>query len=77
MDRVDKVRACYQHCVLRYILSEERMTNKSLRERFGLNNRQTDIASRVVAQTVEEEMIKLEDPNSSSRRYAKYIPYWA
>ncbi len=76
MDRGDKLRACYQHCVLRYILAEK-MTNQSLRERFGLNSRQTDMASRIIAIALEEHLIKLEDPNNTSKRYAKYIPYWA
>lgn len=76
MDKSDKVRACFQHCVLRYLMGEK-MTNQSLRERFGLSNRQSDIASRVVGLAVEENLIKLEDPDNSSRRYAKYIPYWA
>lgn len=76
MDRGDKLRACYQHCVLSYILGEK-MTNQSLRERFGLSNRQSDIASRLVGLAVDDGLIKLEDPRSASRRYAKYIPYWA
>lgn len=76
MDRSDKLRACYQHCVLRYILGEK-MTNHSLRERFGLNNRQTDMASRIIALALDEKLIKLEDPTNTSKRYAKYIPYWA
>jgi ATP-dependent DNA helicase RecG len=76
MDKSDKVRACFQHCVLRYLIGEK-MTNQSLRERFGLNSRQSDVASRIVGLAVEEGLIKLEDPDSSSRRYAKYIPYWA
>lgn len=76
MDKSDKVRACFQHCVLRYLIGEK-MTNQSLRERFGLNNRQSDVASRIVGLALEEGLIKLEDPDSSSRRYAKYIPYWA
>ncbi len=76
MNRGDKLRACYQHCVLRYILSEN-MTNQSLRERFALNTRQTDVASRIIAMALDEKLIKLEDPTSTSKRYAKYIPYWA
>lgn len=76
MDRGDKLRACYQHCALSYILGEK-MTNQSLRERFGLSNRQSDVASRLVSVAVDEGLIKLEDPTSTSRRYAKYIPYWA
>jgi predicted HTH transcriptional regulator len=35
LDRDDRVRACYQHCVLKWVDST-RMTNQSLRERFRL-----------------------------------------
>jgi len=35
MDRNDRIRACYQHCCLRYVMNEQ-MTNQSLRERFKL-----------------------------------------
>jgi predicted HTH transcriptional regulator len=33
MDKDDKIRACYQHCCLKYV-SNEKMTNQSLRDRF-------------------------------------------
>jgi ATP-dependent DNA helicase RecG len=35
MDRHDRIRACYQHCALRWVMSH-RMTNQSLRERVSL-----------------------------------------
>jgi len=35
MDRDDRIRACYQHCALKWVMTE-RMTNQSLRERFRL-----------------------------------------
>ena len=35
MTREDKIRACYQHCCLKYV-NRERMTNQTLRERFKL-----------------------------------------
>lgn len=35
MDREERMRACYQHCALRWVMAE-RMTNQSLRLRFGL-----------------------------------------
>ena len=35
MDKANRVRACYQHCCLRYVSSEV-MTNTSLRDRLGL-----------------------------------------
>lgn len=33
MGRNDRIRACYQHCCLRYVMNQK-MTNQSLRERF-------------------------------------------
>lgn len=38
MDRNNRIRACYQHCCLRYVMNEQ-MTNQSLRERFKLSVR--------------------------------------
>lgn len=76
IDRQDKVRACYQHCVLRYI-SNDHMTNQSLRERFKIDSQNAAIASRIIADTVEAGMIKLEDPENKSKKYTRYVPIWA
>ena len=46
MSRVDKLRACYQHCVLKYVLGEK-FTNQSLRIRLGFSDRQVAATSRV------------------------------
>lgn len=35
MDRSDRVRACYQHCSLRWVMNEK-MSNQTLRDRFKL-----------------------------------------
>ncbi|MCD6532632.1 MAG: putative DNA binding domain-containing protein [Deltaproteobacteria bacterium] len=76
MNRSDRLRACYQHCVLRYLIAEK-MTNQSLRVRFGLTDRQTDIASKIITTALDEKLIKLDDPISTSKRYTRYNPYWA
>ena len=76
MDRKDRIRACYQHCCLRYV-TNERMTNQSLRERFRLPDEKAESASRIIKDTIQENRIKLDDPESTSKRYAKYIPFWA
>ncbi len=76
MDKQDKIRACYQHCCLRYI-SNNIMTNQSLRDRFGIEDQNAATASRIISDTVEDGFIKLADPNNKSRRYPKYIPMWA
>lgn len=76
MDRKERVRACFQHCVLRW-LTNERMDNQSLRERFNLSERKTETASRIIRDAMSEGKIKPEDPQNTSKRYAKYIPSWA
>jgi ATP-dependent DNA helicase RecG len=76
MGKLDKIRACYQHCVLMY-LSNQRMSNQSLRERFSLDESKNVQISQVIAATKEASLIKLDDAGSTSTRYARYLPYWA
>lgn len=75
-DKKDKIRACYQHACLKYV-SNERMTNQSLRERFKIEDHNYSIASRIIRDAIEEGVIKEEDPTNKSRKYASYIPFWA
>lgn len=76
MDRNDKVRACYQHCCLKYVMNEK-MTNQSLRERFKLRAANADQVSRIIRETVNAGKIKPDDPESASKRYIRYVPFWA
>jgi len=76
MESRDKIRACYQHCCLRYVMNEK-MTNQSLRNRFKLSEDKSDYASRIIRDTLEAKLIRLDDPASTSKRYAKYVPFWA
>jgi len=76
MDRDDRVRACYQHCVLKWVMSE-RMTNQSLRERFHLPEGKSASVSQVIAATIEAGKIKPDEKVGGSRKYARYLPYWA
>lgn len=76
MDRNDRIRACYQHCCLRYVMNE-RMTNQSLRERFDLAETKTATVSQIIALAMDAGKIKLADPNQTSTRYRSYVPFWA
>jgi ATP-dependent DNA helicase RecG len=76
MDRNDRVRACYQHCCLRYVMNQ-RMTNSSLRQRFKLPEKKAESASRIIRETMAEKLIRLEDPAATSHRYRRYVPFWA
>lgn len=76
MSRADRVRACYQHCCLLYV-SNQRMSNQSLRERFGLPESKVAITSQVIGATKEAGLIKADDSETNSTRYARYLPFWA
>lgn len=76
MDRNDRVRACYQHSALKWVMSG-RMTNQSLRERFGLAEDKAAIASQVISATLEARLIKLDESVGGSRKFARYEPFWA
>ena len=77
MNRDDKRRACYQHCCLQY-LSGNKMTNESFRGRLGISDVNYSIASRIIKDTIENaKYIKPEDANTTSKKYARYIPFWA
>ncbi|MCU4187647.1 putative DNA binding domain-containing protein [Flavobacterium sp. HXWNR29] len=76
LDKKDKIRACYQHACLRYV-SNDIMTNQSLRERFQIEEQNSAIASRIIKDTINDGLIKDDDPMSNSRKYKKYIPFWA
>jgi predicted HTH transcriptional regulator len=76
MDRDDRVRACYQHCVLKWVTSG-RMTNQTLRERFHLPERKSATVSQVISAAIEEGLIKSDETVGASRKYARYLPFWA
>ena len=76
MDRDDRVRACYQHCALKWVMSE-RMTNQSLRARFHLPESKSAVVSQVIAATIESGLVKADERVGASRKYARYIPFWA
>jgi len=75
LDGKDRVRACYQHCVLRWARSQK-MTNQSLRERFKLPVNKSETVSRIIRDAIDQGRIRL-DTASKSRRYARYVPWWA
>lgn len=76
LDKKEKIRACYQHACLKYV-SNEKMTNQSLRERFKIKDQNAATASRIIRDALEDQVIKEDDPESKSRKYASYLPFWA
>lgn len=76
MDKGDKIRTCYLHACLRYV-SSDRMTNASLRKRFGIAEGNYALASRIIRDTADAKLVKPYDPDSTSKKYASYVPFWA
>ena len=76
MGRKDRIRACYQHAGLQSV-SNNRMTNATLRKRLDIADRNHAIASRIIADTLEAGLIKPFDPQNRSKRMAQYVPFWA
>ncbi|MCI0700798.1 MAG: hypothetical protein L0241_06930 [Planctomycetia bacterium] len=72
----ERVRACYQHACLCHV-SNQKMSNPTLRERFGLDAGQQPLASRVLKETVKAGLIKEYVQSSRSTRDKKYVPFWA
>ena len=76
MDKNDRLRACYQHCCLKYMMGEK-MTNQSLRERLQIKKGNSAVISRLIKDAKKLELIKDDDPSSTSLKYARYLPIWA
>lgn len=76
MDRVDKIRACYLHCCLNYV-QHKKTTNTTVRERFKIDKRSSPIASKIIRETIDDGLIRVEDPENASSKFSSYVPYWA
>lgn len=75
MTKEERLRACYQHACLQWV-ANQRMTNATLRKRFGIADDNYAMASRVISETIEAGLVKPFDPTSESKRHAQYVPYW-
>lgn len=70
MTKEDRIRACWQHCVLKYV-ARQFMTNTTLRERFNLKGKNDYVqVSKIIRTCVERGYIKQDESK-------RYIPAWA
>lgn len=74
MDKGDRVRACYLHACLKYV-TRENMTNSTLRARFGIEKKNAALASKIIKDTVDAELIRPHDETVGSRAM-RYEPFW-
>jgi len=73
MSLAERVRACYQHAVIRY-LSGGRMKNSTLCKRFGFDKKNAAQATKVINGALAEKVIRTADPEHPR---AGYVPWWA
>ena len=71
----DRIDVCYLYACLLYD-DGQAINNQMVRERFNLNKNQTVMASRILADALESGFIKMKDPETESKRYTSYIPYY-
>ncbi len=76
MDRNDRIRACYQHASIKFVIGET-MTNQTLRKRFALPESKSAIVSQIISATQEAGFIKTDERSGGSRKFARYLPFWA
>jgi predicted HTH transcriptional regulator len=75
MGREDRIRACYQHACLQRV-SGKQMSNSSLRIRLGIQDSSYPIASKIIKDSINDGLVKpYGEP--TSKKAAKYVPYWA
>lgn len=75
MSKEDRLRACYLHACLRYV-SRNFMTNASLRERLGIEAKNSAMVSRIIKDAVQAGLIRLYGPETPSKKFSKYVPTW-
>ncbi len=71
----DKLWTCYLHSCLKQV-THEGLTNSSLRQRFGLEEKSSAPISRLIKEAVEKGLIKAFDPDTAPK-HMKYVPFWA
>jgi len=75
MDKEERIRACYLHCCLKYV-NREPMNNTSLRERLGVDEKNSAMISRIIKQAVDVGVIRPYDPGAGTKAM-RYVPFWA
>ena len=75
MAKEDRVRACYLHACLKYV-QRDYLTNQSVRERFGIEEQNRAMASRLIRDALSEGVIAPYDAHAAPK-LMKYVPWWA
>lgn len=73
MDQTERMRGCYQHAAWLFE-NGQRLTNTSLRDRFGLETSAVYRMSILIRECVDAGLLKVADP---TRPKSGYWPFWA
>lgn len=76
MSNDERIEACYQHSIIEYY-GNGGFNNASLRRRFGMHDKQIAQISKLIKEAIAAGRIKSKDPESESKKFSLYIPYWA
>lgn len=76
MSNEERIEACYQHSIIEYY-GNGGFNNTSLRKRFGMHDKQAAQISKLIKEAIDIGKIKPKDPESESKKFSLYIPYWA
>jgi predicted HTH transcriptional regulator len=76
MTHQERINACYQHAVLKFY-SNSAMTNKTLRERLKMPEKQRSMVSVLIQEAMDEGRIVAANPENKSKKFTEYIPAWA
>ena len=75
MSKVERIHAVYLHACLRYVQGAK-VTNATLRERFGVSRKATPAVSRLLNESVETGAIIIANPSDGTKSRS-YLPFWA
>jgi ATP-dependent DNA helicase RecG len=75
MDRAERIRACYLHACLKNV-QRDYLTNTSIRTRFGIEEQNRAMASRLIRDAVQAGAIAPDDPDAPPK-HKRYVPWWA
>lgn len=75
LSKSDRIRTCYLQACLAYV-NFSAISNSDVRVLFGLSEKESYKASRIIKDALEEKVIRPVD-NETAPRYMRYVPNWA
>ena len=74
MNDKERINAIYYHAAILFV-ENDYLTNYSVRKRFGLSDKQSSLASKVISLAVQSKLIKPYNEEAGNK-FMQYIPFW-